>query len=96
MDDVLTWDFCQWIRDWPLDRELEDQMSVAFPAEIIEEAEGYDGSWDAVVGPEDSAMQDPVEDLTHEETLLDDVDIPGLPEDEAQNVVDLGGSSHNV
>ena len=41
MDDVLTWDFCQWIRDWSLDRELEDQMSVAFPAEIVEEAEEY-------------------------------------------------------
>ena len=84
MDDVLTWDFCQWIRDWSLDRELEDQMSVAFPAEVVEEAEEYDGSWDAVVGPEDAAVQDPVEDLTHEETLLDDVDIPGLPEDEAE------------
>ena len=59
-------------------------MSVAFPAEIIEEAQEHGGNWDAVDGPEDVALQDPVEDLTHEETLLDDVDIPGLPEDETE------------
>ena len=84
LDDVLNWEFCQWIRDWSLERELEDQMSVAFPAEIIEEAQEHGGNWDAVDGPEDVALQDPVEDLTHEETLLDDVDIPGLPEDETE------------
>ena len=75
LDDVLNWEFCQWIRDWSLERELEDQMSVAFPAEIIEEAQEHGGNWDAVDGPEDVALQDPVEDLTQEETLLDDVDI---------------------
>jgi len=84
LDDVLNWEFCQWIRDWSLERELEDQMSVAFPAEIIEEAQEHGGNWDAVDGPEDVALQDPVEDLTHEETLLDEVDIPGLPEDESE------------
>ena len=84
LDDVLNWEFCQWIRDWSLERELEDQMSVAFPAEIIEEAQEHGGNWDAVDGPEDVALQDPVEDLTQEETLLDDVDIPGLPEDETE------------
>ena len=84
LDDVLNWEFCQWIRDWSLERELEDQMSVAFPAEIIEEAQEHGGNWDAVDGPEDVALQDPVEDLTQEETLLDDVDIPGLPEDESE------------
>ena len=51
-------------------------MSVAFPAEIIEEAQEHGGNWDAVVGPEDVALQDPVEDLTQKETLLDEVDIP--------------------
>ena len=50
-------------------------MSVAFPAEIIEEAQEHGGNWDAVDGPEDVALQDPVEDLTPEETLLDEVDI---------------------
>ena len=84
LDDVLNWEFCQWIRDWSLERELEDQMSVAFPAEIIEEAQEHGGNWDAVDGPEDVALQDPVEDLTHEETLLDEVNIPGLPEDETE------------
>ena len=84
LDDVLNWEFCQWIRDWSLERELEDQMSVAFPAEIIEEAQEHGGNWDAVDGPEDVALQDPVEDLTQEETLLDEVDIPGLPEDESE------------
>ena len=83
-DDVLNWEFYQWIRDWSLERELEDQMSVAFPAEIIEEAQEHGGNWDAVDGPEDVALQDPVEDLTQEETLLDEVDIPGLPEDESE------------
>ena len=54
-------------------------MSVAFPAEIIEEAQEHGGNyWDAVDGPEDVALQDPVEDLTQEETLLDEVDIPGF------------------
>ena len=84
LDDVLNWEFCHWIRDWSLERELEEQMSVAFPAEIIEEAQEHGGNWDAVDGPEDVALQDPVEDLTHEETLLDEVDIPGLPEDETE------------
>ena len=59
-------------------------MSVAFPAEIIEEAQEHGGNWDAVDDPEDVALQDPVEDLTQEETLLDEVDIPGLPEDESE------------
>ena len=59
-------------------------MSVAFPAEIIEETQEYGGNWDAVVGPEDVTLQDPVEDLTQKEILLDDVDIPGLPEDESE------------
>ena len=43
---------------------MEDQRSVAFLAEIIEEAQEYGGNWDAVVGPEDVILQDPVEDLT--------------------------------
>ena len=84
LDDVLNWEFCQWIRNWSLERELEDQMRVAFPAEIIEKAQEHGGNWDAMDGPEDVALQDPVEDLTQEETLLDEVDIPGLPEDESE------------
>ena len=59
-------------------------MSVAFPTKIIEKAQEYGGNWDAIDDPEDVTLQDPVEDLTHEETLLDDVDIPGLPEDETE------------
>eukprot|EP00435_Cladocopium_sp_Y103_P014290 s1054_g3.t1 len=60
-----------------------DSMSVAFPAAVQEEAEDQEGT-DVAWNPEDLARSDPVEDLITEETLLDDVDVPGLPEDETE------------
>eukprot|EP00435_Cladocopium_sp_Y103_P011721 s3425_g3.t1 len=53
-------------------------------SESDEEAEDQEGTFDVAWNPEDLAQADPVEDLISEETLLDDVDVPGLPQDETE------------
>ena len=84
MDDVLTWDFCQWLEDFSTEQSVVDSMSVAFPAAVQEEAEDQEGTFDVAWSPDDLAQANPVEDLIAEETLLDDVDVPGLPQDETE------------
>ena len=48
--------------------------------EIREDGESFDALWDS----EDRAQTNPVEELISEETLIDEVEIPGLPQDEVE------------
>ena len=70
MNDVLSWQFVE--------------MSVAFVGELQEEAMDDEQQFDAIWDDEDRAQVNPVEDLISEETLVDEVDIPGLPADEVE------------
>jgi hypothetical protein len=49
-----------------------------------QEAEDQEGPFDVACSPDDLAQANPVEDLIAEETLLDDVDIAGVPQDETE------------
>ena len=96
MDDVLSWKFADWFCSWAADDEVESQMTVAFVGDAMDEQ--MDGQMDdeslldIIDGPEDVAVGSaspppvprPIEELISEETLLDEVEVPGLPEDEAE------------
>eukprot|EP00435_Cladocopium_sp_Y103_P068333 s119_g31.t1 len=84
MDEVLSWDFCKWLEDWSSDQALEDMMSVAFPASLGDELAEGQSTFDQVMDPGDTAVSNPVESLVSEETIIDEVDVPGLPLDEVE------------
>ena len=84
MDDVLSWQFVDWMCEWINDTTLEDEMSVAFVGELQEELVEDDQQLDVIWDEEDRAQANPVEELISEETLVDEVDIPGLPADESE------------
>ena len=81
-DEVLSWDFVRWLEEWSTDKALDDQMSVAFPAAVQEELMEDENTFDSTLEAQDLAEENPVEDLIAEDTMLDNVHIPGLPEDE--------------
>ena len=84
MDDVLSWKFADWIGHWASENDLDLQMGVAFVGDMEDEAHGDGAPFDAVWDSEDRAHTNPVEELISEETLVDEVEIPGLPQDEAE------------
>ena len=84
MNDVLSWQFVDWLGEWTNDTTLDDEMSIAFVGELQEEVMDDEQQFDAIWDDDDRAQVNPVEDLISEETLVDEVDIPGLPADEAE------------
>ena len=68
----------------PKENELDHQMGVAFVGDMEDEAredgEPFDALWDS----EDRAQTNPVEELMSEETLIHEVEIPGLPHNKAE------------
>ena len=85
-DDVLSWDFSTWLSEWTVDKSLDDQMFALFPAAVADEIEEGLGENPLVqiMDADDRPVQDPIEDLIAEETLVDEYHIPGLPEDEQE------------
>ena len=87
MDDVISWDFCQWLIEWSHEDAVEQSLTVAFPASAVDDDDdAHINMMDEVHDIPDvgTGHQDPVEDLIQEETLLDEVDVPGLPLDEQE------------
>ena len=84
MDDVLSWKFADWIGSWAKEDELNHQMGIAFVGDMHEETLEDDQQLDALWDSNDRAQANPVEELISEETLIDEVDIPGLPQDEVE------------
>jgi len=84
MDDVLSWKFADWIGSWAKGDELNHQMGIAFVGDMHEETHEDDQQLDALWDSDDRAQTNPVEELISEETLIDEVDIPGLPQDEVE------------
>ena len=84
MNDVLSWQFVDWLGEWTNDTTLDDEMSVAFAGELQEEVMDDEQQFDAIWDDEDRAQANPIEQMISEETLVDEVDIPGLPADEAE------------
>jgi hypothetical protein len=84
MDDVLSWKFADWIGSWAKEDELNYQMGVAFVGDMHEETHDEHQQLDALRDSEDRALTNPVEELISEETLIDEVEIPGLPQDEVE------------
>ena len=82
MDDVLGSDFAEWMWFTSEELALSDMMNTAFPAAVIEEETDDHATFDGVLGRDDVGKIDPREEMLSEETLLDEVNIPGLPEDE--------------
>ena len=82
MDDVLGSDFAEWMWFTSEELALDDMMNTAFPAAVLEEETDDHATFDGVLGRDDVCKIDPKEELLSEETLLDEVNIPGLPEDE--------------
>ena len=82
MDDVLGSDFAEWMWFTSEELALNDMMNTAFPAAVIEEETDDHATFDGVLGRDDVGKIDPREEMLSEETLLDEVNIPGLPEDE--------------
>ena len=82
MDDVLAWKFADWIGSWANEDELNHQMGIAFVGdmhkEIHEDGQPFDAFWDF----DDRAQVNPAEELISEETIIDEVEIPGPPQDE--------------
>ena len=84
MDDVLSWKFADWIGSWAKEDELNHQMGIAFVGDMHEETLEDDQQLDALWDSGDRAQANPVEELISEETLIDEVEIPGLPQDEVE------------
>lgn len=70
MNDVLSWDFCTWLDEWSKDMAVDDQMSVAFPANIFEEQVEPTESMDAFWDDEDKATVDHASEVIEEGTLV--------------------------
>ena len=84
MDDVLSWKFADWIGSWAKEDELNYQMGVAFVGTCMRRHMDEHQQLDALRDSEDRALTNPVEELISEETLIDEVEIPGLPQDEVE------------
>ena len=84
MDDVLSWKFADWIGSWAKEDDLNHQMGIAFVGDMHEEAHEEHQRLDALWDSDDRAQVNPVEELISEETLIDEVEIPGLPQDEVE------------
>ena len=84
MDDVLSWKFADWIGSWAKEDELNHQMGIAFVGDMHEETQEDDEQLDALWDSGDRAQANPVEELISEETLIDEVEIPGLPQDQVE------------
>ena len=84
MDDVLSWKFADWIGNWAKENELDHQMGVAFVGDMEDEVRDDGEPFDALRDSGDRAQVNPVEELISEDTLLDEVEIPGLPQDEVE------------
>ena len=84
MDEVLSWKFAGWIGNWAKESGLDLQMGLAFVGDMEDKARGEGEPFDALWDSEDRAEANPVEELVSEETLIDEVEIPGLPQDEAE------------
>ena len=82
MDDVLGSDFAEWMWFTSEELALNDMMNTAFPAAVLEDETDDHTTFDGVLGKDDVGKIDPKEELLSEEVLLDEVNIPGLPEDE--------------
>eukprot|EP00438_Fugacium_kawagutii_P009145 Skav206186 [mRNA] locus=scaffold1844:100592:105303:- [translate_table: standard] len=85
MDEVLSWDFVIWLQEWSHDVQLDDRLSVAFPATVEEDLEGSEDRpvLDGVFSQEDIILPDQ-EEMIREEMFVDEIDIPGLPPDETE------------
>ena len=59
-------------------------MGVAFVGDMEDEARGDGEPFDALWDFENRAQANPVEELISKQTLIDEVEIPGLPQDEAE------------
>ena len=59
---------------------INDMMNSAFPAAGLEEETDDQPTFDGVLGRDDVGKVEPREEML--EVLLDEVNIPGLPEDE--------------
>ena len=66
------------------ENELGHQMGVAFVWDMEDEARGDGVPFDALWDSDDRAHANPVEELMSEEALDDEVEIPGLPQDETE------------
>lgn len=84
MDHVLSSDMGSWLKDLLHDLTVTDLLSTAFPAFAQEDRREYLPTMDAVEGDQDVGASNPVPELIEEETLLDEVDIPGLPPEESE------------
>ena len=84
MDDVLSWKFVDWIGNWAKEDELDHQIGIAFVGDVQEETHEDGQPFDALCDSDDRAHVNPVEELISEETLIDEAEIPGLPQDEAE------------
>ena len=82
--DVLSWKFADWIGNWAKESDLDLQMGVAFVGDMEDEVPGEGEPFDALWDSEDRAQANPCEELISEEALMDEVEIPGLPRDEAE------------
>ena len=83
VDQVLSWDFVEWVKNWSQECMIDDLLATAFPAAVAEEHAEERPPLDETMGEEDVAAGNPVEEIVHEETLLDELEIPGFPKDEA-------------
>ena len=82
--DLFIHDFLEIIMHLGDEFHLHSMTRNAFPAEMLEETPD-DEPWDQIEADEDLAenKEDKGEQLISEETLLDTVDVPGLPQKEA-------------
>ena len=72
------------LKDLLHDLTVTDLLSTAFPAFAQEERVERLPTMDVVEGEQDVGTINPVPELIEEETLLDEVDIPGLPLEESE------------
>ena len=84
MDHVLSSDMGSWLKDLLHDLTVTDLLSTAFPAFVHEERVEHLPTMDVVEREQDVGTINPVPELIEEETLLDEVDIPGLPLEESE------------
>ena len=84
MDHVLSSDMGLWLKDFLRDLTVTDLLPTAFPAFVQEERVERLPAMDVVEGEQDVGTINPVPELIEEETLLDEVDMPGLPLEESE------------
>ena len=80
--DLFTYDFVEQVLHLGGDFRIESMTRTAFPAEMLQEEQEQD-FLDSVETAEDMDQGDQSEELISEQTLLDTVDVPGLPQQEA-------------